>query len=114
MVEHGTSGGVSVETVLACPDGESDGGKGRKGSDSDAFSPEMQVSPSMLIGPPPLQTGRCPLAGAGEAREGGRRRPRCQLTLRNRPGRGPATGPGLPESRVTCCAGPRGGGNRTA
>ena len=48
MVEHGTSGGVSVETVLACPDGESDGGKGRKGSDSDAFSPEMQVSPSML------------------------------------------------------------------
>ena len=67
-----------------------------------------------LIGPPPLQTGRCPLAGTGEAREGGRRRSRCQLTLRNRPGRGPATGPGLPESRVTCCAGPRGGGKRAA
>ena len=36
-----------------------------------------------VIGPPTLQAGRCPLAATGEAREGGRRRPRCQLTLRH-------------------------------
>ena len=97
------------------------------------------------VRPPTAVSDGCPLAEAGEAREGGRHPTALKLDaygrdmfgplpLRRRvkpvrgagagraapayfqytPGRGPASDPDNPERRVTCRAGPRGGGNHLA